>query len=662
MQVSQTSSSPVAVAERSSQSQTQGHGSHSHAATPALMLAALGVVYGDIGTSPLYALKESFNPAHGVVLNTASILGILSLIVWTLTGVVTLKYIVLILRADFAGEGGILALQALARRALGAQSAASVPHKASSWGQKILLVAVGAAGLLGATMFYGDALITPAISVLSAIEGLEIATPAFKPYVVFITSAIIVALFAVQRLGTAKVGAIFGPVMLGWFGVLGFLGVQHILAQPQVLLALNPWYAAAYVIANPSVSFVVLGSVFLAVTGAEALYADMGHFGVKSVRRAWLFVAMPGLILNYFGQGALLMVDPTALENPLFRMVPAWGVIPMVVLAAVATVIASQATISGAFSMTVQATALGYLPRLKTVQTSSVSRGQIYMPGVNWLMLAGVLVLVFGFGSSSNLSAAYGIAISITMLCTTLLFAVVAWRLWQWPVWAVVPLVACMLVVDAVFVISNGAKIMQGGWLPVVVAGVLITVMATWARALRVRARTVADAGIELADFVKSLSNHMPHRVLGNAVFLTSNPDLVPHALLHNLKHNQVLHERVIVLQIVASDLPRVDPAERLVVNQLIENFWVVRAYTGFMERTDVRDVIKLFGYQQGIDATDMRTTYFLSRSSASKRKIPGFWPGQRTLFSLIQHNASRVADFYQLPDNRTVEFGRTAS
>ena len=658
MQVSQASSSPLAAAAQPPGS----HSPHSQAATPALMLAALGVVYGDIGTSPLYALKESFNPAHGVVLNTASILGILSLIVWTLTAVVTFKYIVLILRADFAGEGGILALQALARRALGAHSSAGVPNSTTTLGQKALLGAVGAAGLLGATMFYGDALITPAISVLSAIEGLEIATPAFKPYVVFITAAIIVALFAVQRLGTAKVGAVFGPIMVGWFSVLGFLGVQHMVAQPQVLLALNPWYAVAYVLANPGVSFVVLGSVFLAVTGAEALYADMGHFGVKSVRRAWLFVAMPGLVLNYFGQGALLIADPTALENPLFRMVPAWGVIPMVVLAAVATVIASQATISGAYSMTVQAMALGYLPRLKTVQTSSASRGQIYLPGVNWLMLAGVLVLVFGFGSSSNLSAAYGIAISITMLCTTLLFSVVAWRLWQWPAWAVVPLVACMLVVDGVFVISNGAKILQGGWLPIVVAAVLITVMATWARALRVRARSVANCGIGLADFVQSLSHHMPHRVQGNAVFLTSDADLVPHALLHNLKHNQVLHERVIVLQIVASDLPRVEPARQLEVKQLSPDFWVVRAHTGFMDRTDVREVIKLLGYQQGLDVTDMRTTYFLSRSSPPKGPLPGFLPGQRALFALMQRNASRVADFYQLPDNRTVEFGRSAS
>jgi KUP system potassium uptake protein len=622
----------------------------------ALTLAALGVVYGDIGTSPLYALKESFNPAHGVVLNTASVLGILSLIVWTLTLVVTLKYVTLVLRAEYAGEGGILALQALARRALGADSADGRTPTV----QRALMGGVLFVGLLGATMFYGDALITPAISVLSAIEGIEVATPTFKPYVVPITLAIIVALFSVQRFGTAKVGRLFGPVMIVWFSVLGFLGVLHISAQPQILQALNPLWAAQYVVQNPGISFAVLGSVFLAVTGAEALYADMGHFGVKSVRRAWLFFAMPGLLLNYFGQGALLLADPTALENPFFRMVPAWAVIPMVVLAAMATVIASQATISGAYSMTVQAISLGYLPRMKTVQTSGDARGQVYMPGINWAMLAGVLLLVVGFGSSSNLSAAYGIAISVTMLCTTLLITVVALRLWRWPAWLVIPVTALMLVIDSVFVLSNGAKILQGGWLSISIALVLMVVMGTWARAVRMREHNLVQSSLTLQDFVPSLLAHAPHRVQGTAVFLTSSPNLVPHALLHNLKHNQVLHERVIVLHMVANDLPRVAPAQRLQVSSLAPNFWVVCAHSGFMERPSVHDAVKLFGYQNGIDVTDMNTTYFLSRSSTPKRGLQGFWPGQRMLFSLMQRNANRAADFYQLPDNRTVEFGRT--
>ncbi len=628
------------------------------ATSAALTLAALGVVYGDIGTSPLYALKESFNPAHGVVLNTASVLGILSLIVWTLTLVVTLKYITLILRADYAGEGGILALQALARRALGQDSLSA---KASTT-QRALLGGVLFVGLLGATMFYGDALITPAISVLSAIEGLEVATPAFKPYVVPITLAIIVALFSVQSVGTAKVGRLFGPVMIVWFSVLGFLGVMHIAAQPQVLQALNPLWAASYVAQNPGVSFAVLGSVFLAVTGAEALYADMGHFGVKAVRRAWLFFAMPGLVLNYFGQGALLLSDPSALENPLYRMVPAWAVIPMVVLAAMATVIASQATISGAYSMTVQAISLGYLPRMKTVQTSGDARGQVYMPGINWAMLIGVLLLVVGFGSSSNLSAAYGIAISVTMLCTTLLITVVALRLWHWPAWAVIPVTVLMLIVDTVFVLSNGAKILQGGWLSVGIALVLMVLMGTWARATRMRDRKLAQSGLTLQDFVPSLLAHAPHRVRGTAVFLTSSPHLVPHALLHNLKHNQVLHERVVILNMVASDLPRVAPAQRLIVTCLAPSFWVVSAHSGFMEHANVHDIVHLFGYQNGVDVTDMNTTYFLSRSSAPNGRTRGFWPGQRTLFRLMQRNANRAADFYQLPDNRTVEFGRTVA
>ncbi len=636
----------------SSQTATEPTG----ASRAALTIAALGVVYGDIGTSPLYALKESFNPAHGVVLNTASVLGILSLIVWTLTLVVTLKYIVLVLRAEYAGEGGILALQALARRALANDSKGG---KAPPM-QRALMGGVLFVGLLGATMFYGDAFITPAISVLSAIEGIEVATPTFKPYVVPITLAIIVALFSVQRFGTAKVGRLFGPVMIVWFSVLGFLGIVQIAAQPQVLQAANPLWAAQYVLQNPGISFAVLGSVFLAVTGAEALYADMGHFGVKSVRRAWLFFAMPGLLLNYFGQGALLLADPSALENPFFRMVPAWAVIPMVVLAAMATVIASQATISGAYSMTVQAISLGYLPRMKTVQTSGDARGQVYMPGINWAMLVGVLLLVVGFGSSSNLSAAYGIAISVTMLCTTLLITVVALRLWHWPAWLVIPVTALMLVIDSVFVLSNGAKILQGGWLSISIALVLMVVMGTWARAVRMRERNLHQSGLTLQDFVPSLLAHAPHRVQGTAVFLTSSPDLVPHALLHNLKHNQVLHERVIVLHMVASDLPRVAPGQRLQVVTLASNFWVVSAYSGFMERPSVHDAIKLFGYQNGIDVTDMSTTYFLSRSSAPKRGLQGFWPGQRMLFSLMQRNANRAADFYQLPDNRTVEFGRT--
>jgi KUP system potassium uptake protein len=619
------------------------------------------VVYGDIGTSPLYALKESFNPAHGVVLNLASILGILSLLVWTLTGVVTLKYIVLILRADNAGEGGILALQALARRALGVSSSAGKAQRAATPLLQTLLVCVGGIGLLGATMFYGDALITPAISVLSAIEGLEVATPAFKPYVLPITVAILVVLFSVQRLGTAKVGSYFGPVMVVWFGTLGALGIYQIAQQPQVLLALNPAYALAYVLAHPGVAFVVMGSVFLAVTGAEALYADMGHFGVRAVRLAWLWVAMPALVLNYFGQGALLLSDPSALENPLYRMLPSWGIIPMVVLAAAATVVASQATISGAYSLTVQAISLGYLPRLKIVQTSSDSVGQIYLPSINWAMLAGVLVLVLSFGSSSNLSAAYGIAISVTMLCTSLLFGVVAWRLWAWPLWAVVPLLALMLVVDSVFMVSNVAKIAQGGWMPIVVATILMLIMGTWARALRLRARNIEASGIELAPFVASLVQHPPHRVKGTAVFLTSDPHLVPHALLHNLKHNQVLHERVVILNMVASDLPRVDPGQRLEVAILDGGFWTVRVHTGFTERSDVREAMKLLSYQKGIDATDMNTTYFLSRSSPPRSRMQGFWPGQRSLFGLMQRNAGRAADFYQLPDNRTVEFGRTA-
>jgi KUP system potassium uptake protein len=498
----------------------------------AMMVAALGVVYGDIGTSPLYAFRECLSPERDVALTPAAVLGLLSLIFWALMLVVTLKYVVFVLRADHDGEGGIMALQALAKHAVGGDHA-------RPW----LLKAIGALGLTGAAMFYGDSLITPAISVLSAVEGLNVATSVFEPYIIPLTLAVLVGLFVVQRWGTGTVGKVFGPVMLLWFGTLAWLGVQHIADAPQVLQAVNPAWAARFIGDHPSQTLAVLGSVFLAVTGGEALYADMGHFGTRAIRQAWLFIALPALVLNYFGQGALVLQDASAIDNPFFRLLPAWGVVPMVVLAALATVIASQAVISGAFSLTAQAMRMGYLPRLRLVQTSGEAMGQIYMPGVNWLLMTGVIVLVIGFRSSSALSSAYGIAVSVTMVTTTLLAAVVALQLWRWNPALVLTGAAVFLGVDILFVVANSLKIAEGGWLPLAVAAVVLTLFTTWARGRRLTRESMAADRIELAAFVDALMAEPPHRVRGTAVFLTPEPDQVPHSLLHNLKHNQVLHQ-----------------------------------------------------------------------------------------------------------------------
>jgi len=617
----------------------------------ALTVAALGVVYGDIGTSPLYALKECLNPAHGVPLTPGAVLGILSMIFWSLMVVVTLKYVVFILRADYDGEGGILALQALARHAAGGPAA-------RPW----VIGGIGALGLLGAATFYGDSLITPAISVLSAVEGLEVATPWFKQYVIPITLGILIALYLVQKFGTGAVGRVFGPVMVIWFVTLGGLGIVQILKVPAVLQALDPSWSIGFFESHPAQSIAVLGSVFLAVTGGEALYADMGHFGAASIRRAWFFVALPALVLNYFGQGALVLHDPAAIDNPFYRMVPDWGVLPMVVLASVATIIASQAVISGAYSITAQAMRMGYLPRLKLVQTSSEAMGQIYLPVVNWLSLAGVIALVVGFGSSSALSSAYGIAVSVTMVTTTILAIVVALRLWRWPLWGVAAGGGLLLAVDMLFLAANSRKIADGGWLPLLVAAVVLIVFTTWARGRTAIARAALADRVDLESFVDALAAHPPHRVKGTAVFLSSAADAVPHALLHNLKHNQVLHEHVIVLQVEACDTPRVSAAERIQAEQLPLGFWRVTARHGFMEASDVPEFIRIFSYHKAVPAETMKLSYFTSRESVGSGRIPGMGWLARGLFRWLHRNAGRPSDYFNLPDNRVVELGRRAA
>ena len=615
----------------------------------ALALAALGVVYGDIGTSPLYALRECLSPQHGVPLTPASVLGLLSMIFWALTLVVTVKYVVFVLRADHDGEGGILALQALARHAAARDSGAP------RW----LPGAVAAMGLTGAAMFYGDSLITPAISVLSAVEGLNVATPVFEPYVIPLTLAILVGLFVVQRLGTGAVGQVFGPVMLLWFAVLAFLGVQHIVQDPRVLQALNPWWAARFLVDHPAQAIVVLGSVFLAVTGGEALYADMGHFGARAIRQAWFFVALPALVLNYFGQGALVLRDPTAIDNPFYRLLPDWGVVPMVVLAGLATVIASQAVISGAYSLTAQAIRMGYLPRLRIVQTSGQAVGQIYMPVVNWGLMLGVVALVVGFRSSSALSSAYGIAVSVTMVTTTFLATLVARHLWQWNRWAVAAGAAVFLGIDLLFLFANSLKIADGGWLPLLVAALVLGLFTTWSRGRRMVHDLALAEQVELEPFLDVLLQDPPYRVRGTAVFLTADPDYVPHALLHNLKHNQVLHQRVVILRVEATDTPRVDAAHRISATELRPDFWKVVVRHGFMEAPDVPEFMKVLSYQRGIPLESMTTSYFVSRETVATGHLKAMSRPRQAVFAWLHRNSSRASDWFRLPANRVVEFGR---
>ena len=619
-----------------------------HARGPLVMVAALGVVFGDIGTSPLYAFKETLNPAHGVAFTPESVLGLLSLIFWGLMFVVTLKYVVFVLRADHDGEGGILALEALASNAVGGSSA-----RPWLWG------AIGLLGLLGASTFYGDSLITPAISILSAVEGLEVQAPGLQPFVIPITIVILIAFFTVQRKGTGAVGKIFGPVMLLWFVVIALGGLWQVIQQPQVLAGLDPRRAFDFLVQHRGQSLAVLGAVFLAFTGGEALYADMGHFGPRPIRLAWLIIALPALMLNYFGQGALVLANPAAIDNPFFRLFPAWAVLPMVILAAMATVIASQAVVSGAFSLTAQAMRMGYLPRMRVVQTSGDAIGQIYVPTVNWLLMVGVLLLVLGFRSSDALSAAYGIAVSITMVTTTLLTGVVAYRLWRWNRVAVVIGVLVFAAVDVTFVVANSLKIVQGGWLTLAVAALVMVIFTTWAKGRRLGLEAADAERLPLVPFIHSLEAHMPHRVRGTAVFLNADADSVPHALLHNLKHNQVLHEQVIVMRVLPCNTPRVDARQRIESQSLGTGMWVVTARHGYMETPDVPEFIRILAYQQGLACESMSTSYFVSRTSVTDEHLPGMNTLRRALFGWLQRNAGRASDYFELPGNRLVEMGQ---
>ncbi len=611
----------------------------------ALTLAALGIVYGDIGTSPLYAAKEVFNPSHGIVLDTGTILGGISAILWSLMIVVSLKYVLLIMRADNKGEGGIMALLALSSSAV----------------QKFprLRVILPMLGAIGAALFYGDAVLTPAVTVLSAVEGLEIGTSAFKPFVVPIAVGILVGLFMFQRHGTAVVGKLFGPVMLVWFSALALAGVANIVNDASILAALNPYHALRFVTDHGFASFVVLGAVVLAVTGAEALYADMGHFGAAPIRTAWFGLVFPALALNYLGQGALLLTNRGAIENPFYLMFPGWALYPMVALATMAGVVASQATISGAYSLTKQAIQLGFLPRMNIIHTSAKEIGQIYVPAVNWILLAAVLGAVIGFGSSSALASAYGFSVTGTMLIDTFLTFFVIRYGWRYnPVLCVLS-TGFFIIVDMAFFSASMLKLADGGWFPLLMASIIFTVMATWRRGRQILVERLKSSAIPLDTFLPSLFIDPPTRVPGTAIFLAADPKAVPHALLHNLSHNKVIHERVVFLTVSIVDEPWVPFSERVTVAPLGHDCYQIGMRFGFKNRPDVTQSLELCK-SFGLEFNLMETSFFLNRETL----IPVLdnWGGmalwRERMFATMARNASSVTDYFNIPTNRVIELG----
>jgi KUP system potassium uptake protein len=618
--------------------------SQQHGSTAALVLGAIGVVFGDIGTSPLYALKEAFSPEHGIPLTPDNVMGILSLIVWSMVWVITIKYLVVMMRADNNGEGGILALLALALR--------------ETQGRPRLKWTVIGIGIFGAAMFYGDSMITPAISVLSAVEGLEVATPVFGPFVIPITLGVLTGLFFIQRQGTARVGNFFGPVTVIWFLAIGTMGAMQLFKNPAVLHALKPAYAVDFMFANPMPGFLVLGAVFLALTGGEALYADMGHFGRRSIRIAWLSLVFPALLLNYFGQAAHVLADPAAIKNPFYLMIPDWGLYPMVGLATCATVIASQAVISGAFSVTRQAIQLGYVPRLKLLHTSD-SIGQIFVPFVNWSLFIAVCLLVVGFQSSSNLANAYGIAVAATMVIECCLAMVVARLIWKWKMWMVVLVIGSMLVADAFFLASNAMKFASGGWFPVLIGTAIFAMLMTWKRGRALMFRRLIEQGIPLKPFLEGLDSHPPVKVQGTAIFMSSTVDAVPHALLHNLKHNKVLHEQTVFLTIVTHDVPRVPGEDRVQLERLVNGFYRLEAWYGFTEQPDIDEILAACRVRYGMHFDVMDTSFFLSRETVIPTSdIKGMALWRDHLFAWMSRNATRATDFFNIPPNRVVELG----
>ncbi|MEZ5900366.1 MAG: potassium transporter Kup [Hyphomicrobiaceae bacterium] len=606
----------------------------------ALAVGAIGVVYGDIGTSPLYALKESLNAAReGGEPTGVMVMGVLSLMLWALIIIVTLKYVVLMLRADNQGEGGTLSLMALAERSVGA----------GTWFIPLL-------GMAGAALFYGDAIITPAISVLSAVEGLELITPAFTPYILPISLGVIVALFSVQSRGTARVAAWFGPIILFWFLVLAAGGLAYIARVPGILMAFNPMLGAGFLLTHGMAGVVALGAVFLTVTGAEALYADLGHFGRKPIQGAWICIVLPALAINYLGQGALLLTDPTAVESPFYRLYPEWALIPIVFLATLATIIASQAVITGAFSITQQAIQLGLLPRLDIRRTSETEKGQIYMPAVNWILMIAVLFLAASFRNSSALASAYGIAVTGTMVVTVCLATVIAREYWRWPVWKTALVMGPFFLIDCVFLGANALKIMAGGWLPLLVGGALLALMVTWRRGLALLKQKARREELSVAEFWPTLEKKIKDRVPGTAVFLTARPDAIPVALLHNLKHNKVLHSHNIVVCIEAADTPRLPEAERSVLQRISDDLSIVRLRFGFMEEPNVPRA--LLRRRLGLKLNPRDTSYYLSRRTlrpATRSELPTW---QVRVFIFLARHASDASRYFRIPTDRAVEIG----
>jgi KUP system potassium uptake protein len=605
-----------------------------------LCLASLGIVYGDIGTSPLYAMRECFYGQHGVPPTHANVLGVLSLILWSLILIISVKYLTLILRADNRGEGGILALATLVSDVL-------------RRGKFLFLL-----GLFGAALLYADGMITPAISVLGAVEGLHVATPLFEPYVLPIAVGILIGLFFFQSRGTTGVGAVFGPITMIWFVAISLLGLRHIIHAPQVLAAINPVHGFEFFMINGWRGFVVLGAVFLVVTGGEALYADIGHFGTAPIRLTWFAIVLPALTMNYFGQGALLLVQPDAAVNPFYRMAPPWALYPLVVLATAAAIIASQAIISGAFSLTMQAIQLGYSPRLRAVYTSERVIGQIYVPVVNWGLMVACVALVLGFRTSSNLAAAYGVAITTTMLITTILFYVVARRRWRWPAAAALPIAAFFITIDLAFFGANMLKIAHGGWFPLLVSAAILFLMLTWRKGRRVLRSRLDEICVPLDAFLSDLKSQSIRRVPGTAVYMSGNRFGTPLALLHNLKHNKVLHQQVVLLTVRTEEVPYLaNPKDRVALENLHEGFWRAQIHFGFMEKPNVPAALDRVK-QSGLHFDAMRTTYFIGRETilATRKRGLSSWRG--SVFAWMTRNAGDVTSYFCLPPNGVVELG----
>lgn len=613
------------------------------AALPATALAALGVVFGDIGTSPLYALKESFHAAHGLGIQPENVLGILSIIFWCLMLIISIKYIAIVMRADNNGEGGIMALLALNLR------------KAKiSDSKKIYLIAIG---FIGASLFFGDGIITPAISVLSAVEGLSIATNVLDPFIVPIAIVIVTTLFLMQKHGTAFVGKFFGPITLLWFMSLGIWGVVSVVQTPLVLGMVSPHWAIQFIFTHPVMSFFIMGAVVLTVTGGEALYADMGHFGPAPIRLGWFSVVLPCLVLNYAGQGALLLRDPSAIENPFYLLVPSWALYPMIILSTMAAVIASQAVISGVFSLARQAIQLGYLPRLSIKHTSDSEEGQIYVPFLNWLLLVAIVILILIFQTSSNLASAYGLAVTLTMLCDTILVSIFIYYAWKWSLPKVLLLIIPFFVLESILVAAASLKMFSGGWVPLLIGGIAVMILMTWKRGRELTFAKLEQDTLSLDLFVRSLGDNVL-RVPGDAVFLTGTPNVVPHAMLHNIKHNKVLHERNILVTVVIEDVPFVPQEERVSVETLDGAFYRIKIFYGFKDEPNVPRALvqayELLGFEYDL----MQISFFISRDRIVHSVGEGMSPWRERLFISMQRNTSPVSDFYQIPTNRVVELG----